>query len=205
AGARRDGSYRRDAPPALSSKPMAVRSASRSASASRAAAGRAAGSARNAKWSVPPVVVRQVRNGIVESVHRGDIVEVDAAGRMLPLLGDPDRIVNRPSAQKPFGLIALLRAGGRREFDLTGEELAVMTSSHSGEDVHVRTVQAMFRRHAIPQSVLACGTEGMPLDALTAARLARDGERPSALRHMCSGQHSVFILLSRLRDSHLEA
>ena len=32
----------------------------------------------------------------------------------------------------------------------------------------------------------------MPLDALTAARLARDGERPSALRHMCSGQHTVF-------------
>ena len=43
----------------------------------------------------------------------------------------------------------------------------------------------------IPQSVLACGTEGVPLDALTAARLARDGERPSPLRHMCSGQHTV--------------
>jgi L-asparaginase II len=99
---------------------------------------------------------------------------------------------------KPFGLIALLRAGGRREFDLTGEELAVMTSSHSGEDVHVRTVQALFRRLGIPQSVLACGAEGMPLDALTAARLARDGERPSALRHMCSGQHTVFILLAKL-------
>ena len=80
---------------------MAVRSASRSAS--RAAAGRAAGTARNAKWTVPPVVVRQVRNGIVESVHRGDIVEVDAAGRMLHLLGDPDRIVNLRSAMKPFG------------------------------------------------------------------------------------------------------
>ncbi len=183
---------------------MAVRSASRSASASRAAAGRAAGTARNAKWSVPPVVVRQVRNGTVESVHRGDIVEVDAAGRMLHLLGDPDRIVNLRSAMKPFGLIALLRAGGRREFDLTGEELAIMTSSHSGEDVHVRTVQALFRRLGIAQSVLACGSEGMPLDALTASRLARDGERPSALRHMCSGQHSVFILLAKLGGWELE-
>ena len=34
----------------------------------------------------------------------------------------------------------------------------------------------------------------MPLDAPTAARLARDGERPSQVRHMCSGQHSVSIL-----------
>ena len=62
----------------------------------------------------------------------------------------------------------------------------------------------MFRRLGIPQSVLACGTEGMPLDALTAARLARDGERPSALRHMCSGQHSVFILLAKLGGWELE-
>ena len=32
-----------------------------------------------------------MRSGVVESVHRGDIVEVDAAGRMLHALGDPDR------------------------------------------------------------------------------------------------------------------
>ena len=150
------------------------------------------------------MLVRQVRNGVVESVHRGDIVEVDAAGRMLHLLGDPDRIVNLRSTMKPFGLIALLRAGGRREFDLTTEELAMMTSSHSGEDLHVRTVQALYRRLGLPQSVLACGTEGMPLDALTAARLARDGERPTALRHMCSGQHSVFVLLAKLGGWELE-
>ena len=54
-----------------------------------------------------------------------------------------------------------------------------MTSSHSGEDLHVRTLQALYRRLQLPQTVLACGTDGAPLDALTAARLARDGERPS--------------------------
>jgi L-asparaginase II len=150
------------------------------------------------------VLVRQVRNGVVEAVHRGDIVEVDATGRMLHVLGDPDRVVNLRSTVKPFGAIALLRAGGRAEFDLTAEELAVMASSHSGEDVHVRTIQALLRRVGIPQTVLACGTEGSPIDALTAARLARDGERPSPLRHMCSGNHTVLILLAKLGDWPLE-
>lgn len=153
---------------------------------------------------MPPVLVRQVRGGLVEAVHRGDIVEVDATGRILRLIGDPDRVVNLRSTVKPFGLMAVLRAGGQREFDLSTEELAVMASSHSGEDVHVRTIQAMFRRVGIPQGLLACGTEGMPLDALTAARLARDGERPSPLRHMCSGQHSAFILLAKLGGWELE-
>lgn len=150
------------------------------------------------------MLVRQTRNGVVESVHRGDVVEVDATGRMLRLLGDPDRVAFLRSTVKPFGLLGLLRAGGQREFDLTPEELAVMTSSHSGEDLHVRTIQSMYRRIGIPQGILACGTEGMPLDALTAARLARDGERPGPLRHMCSGQHSVFILLAKLGGWELE-
>src|SRR4029077_14145797 len=98
----------------------------------------------------------------------------------------------------------LLEAGGVAAFDLSSAEIALMASSHSGEDLHVRTLQGLYRRAGVSQTVLACGAEGMPLDALTAARLARDGERPSPLRHMCSGQHSVFILLSRLRNWHLE-
>jgi L-asparaginase II len=186
---------------ALCSEFMATRTAPRS----RVAAGASSGAhPRAQRWTVPPVLVRQVRNGVVESVHRGDIVEVDAAGRMLRVLGDPDRVVSLRSTVKPFGLVGLLRAGGQHEFDLSAEELAVMASSHSGEDLHVRTIQALYRRVGIGQAILACGTEGMPLDALTAARLARDGERPSALRHMCSGQHSAIILLAKLGGWELE-
>lgn len=156
--------------------------------------------AKTAHPSAPPVLVRQTRGPVVESVHRGDIVETDLAGKVLRAIGDPDRVAFLRSTVKPFGLLALLRAGGGREFDLAPDEIAIMASSHSGEDVHVRTIQALYRRLGISPNVLACGTEGMPLDDLTATRLARDGERPSALRHMCSGQHSVFILLAKLGD-----
>ena len=53
-----------------------------------------------------------------------------------------------------------------------------MASSHSGEDLHVRTIQAMYRRAGVSQALIATGIEGMPLDQLTAMRLARDGEQP---------------------------
>lgn len=144
------------------------------------------------------MLVRQVRNGVEESIHRGDIVEVDINGHMLHALGDPDHLVNLRSCVKPFGVTAILEAGGRKELQLELPELAIMASSHSGEDLHVRTLQAMYRRTGVSQAALATGTEGMPLDALTSVRLARDGERPSEIRHMCSGQHSVFLLLCRL-------
>jgi L-asparaginase II len=148
---------------------------------------------------VPPILVRQIRNGIEESVHRGDIVEVDVDGRLLSGVGDPERLVTLRSCVKPFGVVALIEAGGIEAFDLEPAEIAIMASSHSGEDLHVRTIQAMYRRAGATQSLIATGIEGMPLDTLTAARLARDGEKPGPIRHMCSGQHSVSILLSRLK------
>jgi L-asparaginase II len=147
----------------------------------------------------PPILVRQIRGGVEESVHRGDIVEADVDGRLIRGLGDPDRVVNLRSCVKPFGVVALIEAGGIEAFDLEPAELALMASSHSGEDLHVRTLQGMYRRAGVSQTLIATGSEGMPLDALTAARLARDGEKASPIRHMCSGQHSVYLLLSRLR------
>ncbi len=172
---------------------MPVRSAP-----SHRVAGRAAPS--KPRRTAPPVLVRQMRNGVEESVHRGDIVEVDATGRMIRVLGDPDHVANLRSCVKPFGVVALLEADGVEALQLETPELAIMASSHSGEDLHVRTLQGMYRRTGISQAALACGTEGMPLDALTAARLARDGEKPGEIRHMCSGQHSVFLLLCRLNN-----
>ncbi len=167
-----------------------------SAARSRSTAARPSPAVRR---GAPPILVRQTRNGIVESVHRGDVVEVDPAGRIVRLLGDPDRVVTLRSCVKPFGLLALLEAGGIEAFELTPPEIAIMASSHSGEDIHVRTIQGMYRRAGVSQTALACGSEGMPLDTLTAARLARDGEKAGPVRHMCSGQHSSMLLLARLR------
>jgi L-asparaginase II len=176
----------RAAPPAARRPPT-----KRTATAGRRAAARSR--------IVPPILVRQVRNGIEESVHRGDVIETDVNGRLLRGIGDPDRLVTLRSCVKPFGVVALLEAGGIEAFDLEPPEIAIMASSHSGEDLHVRTLQALYRRAGVSQTIIATGIEGMPLDALTAARLARDGERPGAIRHMCSGQHSVSLLLSRLK------
>src|SRR4051794_21004620 len=144
-----------------------------------------------------PVLVEIRRAGIVESRHRGHVVQVDERGDVVRAVGDPDVPVTLRSAIKPFALVALLASGAAEEFRLSPSELAIMAASHGGEDLHVRTLQGVFRRAGISQTLLACGNAGGPLDELTAARLARDGERPSTLRHNCSGFHTASLLLSR--------
>jgi L-asparaginase II len=152
----------------------------------------------------PPVLVVERRGEVVESRHRGSVVQVGSDGTLLRAIGDPEVLVNLRSAVKPFGLVAFVEAGGVEAFDLSTPELAVMAGSHSGEDLHVRTLQAIFRRAGISQGLLGTGSDGAPMDKLTAARLARDGEKPSQLRHMCSGQHTSILLLCKLNGWPLE-
>jgi L-asparaginase II len=133
----------------------------------------------------------------VESRHRGHVVQVGPDGRVERGIGDPDVTVSLRSAVKPFALVALLESGAADGLRLSNAELAVMAASHTGEDSHVRTLQGVLRRAALSQSLLACGAEGMPLDTVTSARLARDGEAPGPIRHMCSGFHVASLVLAR--------
>ena len=149
--------------------------------------------ARYPRGAAPPVLAEVRRGPFVESRHRGHVVQVGAGGRVEQGVGDPDAVTSLRSAVKPFALAALVAAGGVQEFRLTDAELAVMAASHAGEDAHVRTVQAVLRRSGIRQSLLQCGTEDAPSDALTAARLAREGEKPSPIRNMCSGFHTASL------------
>ena len=78
-----------------------------------------------------------------------------------------------------------------------------MAASHSGEDRHVRTVQAILRDAGIPASALQCGTHP-PYDTETARRLIRDGEEPTPLRHNCSGKHTGMLLYAKALGAPLE-
>ena len=56
------------------------------------------------------------------------------------------------STVKPFGALAVIEAGGIKAFDLEPAEIAILASSHSGEDVHVRTLQGLYRRTGMSQA-----------------------------------------------------
>jgi L-asparaginase II len=71
-----------------------------------------------------------------------------------------------------------------------------MAASHSGEDRHVRTVQAILRTGGLTAAALGCGIHP-PYDRETSRRLIRDGEQPTVLRHNCSGKHAGMLLYAK--------
>jgi L-asparaginase II len=110
-------------------------------------------------------------------------------------VGDPRAFAYIRSSAKPFQLAPFVASGrfDAYDFPVPAEALAIMAASHSGEDRHARTVQALLRAGGLTREVLACGTH-RPFDRETAERLIRDGEPPSPLRHNCSGKHTGMAL-----------
>ena len=120
---------------------------------------------------------------------------MSAAGKAVASVGDPRTVTYIRSSAKPFQLAPFVASGRFDAYDFPAptEALAIMAASHSGEDRHARTVQALLRAGGLTREVLACGTH-RPYDRETAERLIRDGEPPSPLRHNCSGKHTGMAL-----------
>jgi L-asparaginase II len=144
---------------------------------------------------VARLLVEVTRGDRVESRHRGSIAVVLSSGEITSSFGDADEFAFIRSAAKPFQLAPFVASGRFDAYDFPNptESLAIMAASHSGEDRHVRTVQAILRAGGLTREVLACGVHA-PFDVETAQRLIRDGEPLTPLRHNCSGKHAAMAL-----------
>ena len=145
------------------------------------------------------ILARAFRGDQLESFHTGSIVVVDSLGRLLACAGDPALRTCLRSAAKPFQAIPLLEYGGREEYDLSGEELALTCGSHGGEPHHVTTAAALLRKGEFDESDLLCGAH-WPYDEKAAADLRAAGDEPSPLHNNCSGKHAGMLLATQVMD-----
>jgi L-asparaginase II len=135
-------------------------------------------------------IARVVRSGLVESVHRVHVAVADPTGRLIAYAGDPDLVIYGRSCLKPFQAAASLSVIGPES--ISDGEVAIICSSHNGEDVHIRAVRAVLRRAGLPASAL--GTPpARPLDPRAAAHTSQ--RRP--IFHNCSGKHAGMLLACR--------
>lgn len=143
------------------------------------------------------VLVHVTRGSVVESRHVASVVLSDASGHIRAYGGSPDRITFWRSAAKPLQALPLVASGGIEHFGIQEDELAVMTGSHAGDDVHVRAVQSILSRIGLSEEHLRCGAHP-PSSQAAVAELVRAGELPRAVHCNCSGKHAGLLALARL-------
>ena len=139
-----------------------------------------------------PVLVEVTRGSLVESRHRGMVVAVDGAGRVVFSAGDVDQAVFPRSACKAMQALPLVESGAADAYGFGDRELAIACASHSGEDDHAALAASMLARAGRDETVLECGAH-WSFDQGPLIHQARTLQKPSALHNNCSGKHAGFV------------
>src|ERR1044071_4986736 len=97
------------------------------------------------------------RGNRAESIHYGSMAVVDASGRLIASVGDPERSTFLRSSAKPFQAMVVVETGAADKFGVSPAELAVIAASHSGEPRHTEAVLGLLTRAGLPVDALQPG------------------------------------------------
>lgn len=138
------------------------------------------------------LLVEVTRGDAVECVHAGSIAVVNTRGDLLYQAGDPHALTFTRSTIKPFQAMPFLQAGGVQHFGFTTRETALLCASHSGEPMHVDTVQSMLHKAGCSELQLRCGCH-VPMFYGMQDIVPPADRHFTQLHHNCSGKHAGFL------------
>jgi L-asparaginase II len=133
--------------------------------------------------SLGEVLAEVTRSDVVESVHAGHMVLLNADDSILFQKGDPTLNIYSRSSLKSIQASAMVRAG----LDIEPRLLALVCASHAGTPMHQQGAQAILAKAGLDEHSLQCILD-RPLDE----ELRRTSE-PTRLAMNCSGKHAGML------------
>jgi len=132
------------------------------------------------------VLAEYVRDGVVESEHRGFLAALNADGSIFKSLGDVETKIFPRSTVKCAQASAMVRSG----LDLEPRLLALAQSSHSGAQMHLDGAREILASVGLSESALQCALD-RPLG--DAERRAWGENPPTQIAMNCSGKHAAML------------
>ena len=132
------------------------------------------------------VLAEYVRDGVVESEHRGFLAALNADGSIFKSLGDVETKIFPRSTVKCAQASAMVRSG----LDLEPRLLALAQSSHSGDEMHLNGAREILASVGLSESALQCALD-RPLG--DAERRAWGERPPTQIAMNCSGKHAAML------------
>jgi L-asparaginase II len=132
------------------------------------------------------VLAEYVRDGVVESEHRGFLAVLNADGSIFKSLGDIDTKIFPRSTVKCAQASAMVRSG----LVLEPRLLALAQSSHSGAAMHMDGAREILASVGLDEGALQCATD-RPLGDVE--RRAWGDKEPVQIAMNCSGKHAAML------------
>lgn len=144
-------------------------------------------------------VAHLIRDGMIEGIHYGSVVVLDADGQVQLQIGDIEAAFYPRSAIKPVQAVAMVRAG----LPLGGELLSLAAASHSGEERHLAGARRILELAGLTEESLR-NVPDLPFDPAVRDVWVREGRPPSRLAQNCSGKHAAMLYVSKLNGWSLD-
>jgi L-asparaginase II len=133
------------------------------------------------------VLAKVTRGDLVESLHLGHLIVLNADGSTYLTKGSPELPIYPRSAIKSLQAAAMLKAG----IKVLGNELALICASHSGSQSHIDLVIKMLEKRDIPISALKNAVD-KPLGENE--KITWGENTASQLAQNCSGKHAGMLI-----------
>ncbi|MEW2407993.1 asparaginase [Streptomyces griseoviridis] len=144
-------------------------------------------------------VAHLIRDGVVEGIHHGSVVVLDAEGQVRLQIGDIEAAFYPRSALKPVQAVAMVRAG----LPLDGELLSLAAASHSGEERHLAGARRILSLAELTEDRLR-NVPDLPFGTAVRDTWIREGRAPSRLAQNCSGKHAAMLYTCALNGWSLD-
>jgi len=133
------------------------------------------------------VLAKVTRGDLVESLHLGHLIVLNADGSTYLSTGSPELPIYPRSAVKSLQAAAMLKSG----LKVNADELAIICASHSGSQKHIDLVTNMLSARDISISQLKNAVD----KPLGEKEKISWGEKPaSQLAQNCSGKHAGMLI-----------
>jgi L-asparaginase II len=133
-------------------------------------------------------LVSVTRGKVVENIHQGIAIAMDSNYRIIKKWGDTSTEIFPRSALKPIQTFGIVSTGTDKALKLKDEQIALATSSHHAEPIHVDMVKSWLKELKLEEEDLTLGS-AWPLSSKRKDYILRHEGRKSKLYNNCSGKH----------------
>ncbi|MBQ1501161.1 MAG: asparaginase [Firmicutes bacterium] len=144
------------------------------------------------------ILLTMSRGAIAENLIRGHVAVIGKNNKLIAHAGDPDYYTYMRSTAKPLQASAALECGAIDHFALSEDELAIMCSSHMGEEYHVKVLESILQKIGLTEDALTLGADLSLSEEIRLQRLIAHIP-PRKLFHNCSGKHCCMLAVCRYK------
>ena len=138
------------------------------------------------------IKVEFIRSGLVESSHNVFLCHINRQGVIFDAgCKNKDKYFLR-SCMKPLQMSIISDFDLEKHFNLSLPEIAVASSSHCGETLHVNLVRSILNKAGVSEDDLLCPAEA-PLSKIAQDELIAKNLPVLKVHSNCSGKHAMML------------